>query len=71
MILDGYFTANEISTAVKCGATTQKLAFNKLRLKFPTQAALDAWLAGHKTPNEHLTLTLRPKQASWRVALRD
>lgn len=64
MRIEGHFTADEIRTAVALGAATTKLAYKKICLSFPTQAAYDKWFSQQKLNRPELwgtMLTLAPK----------
>ncbi len=62
MRIEGHFTADEIRSAVALGATTDKLPYKKISIKFPSQAAYERWFtAQQKTQAWGTLLLLTPK----------
>lgn len=64
MKIEGHFTSDEIRSAMALGATTERLAFKRITLNFPNQAAYDKWFSQQKSSHPNLwgmTLTLVPR----------
>lgn len=54
MNVESFFTTDEILSALRFGATVQKMKWNKTCLIFPDQDRYDAWVNDQKQRHPHL-----------------
>lgn len=69
MRIEGFFTKEEITSALALGATPTKLTFRRLQLSFPSQAAFDTWFARQQeqqSNNWGTMMSIKPKLPSAR-----